>query len=42
MKITMEVRQVSFGNDMEKIKEKTKVDATKREDLEKIFFEAKD
>ena len=31
MKITMEVIQVSFGNDMEKIKAKTKVDATRRE-----------
>ena len=42
MKITVEVRQVSFGNDMEKIKAKTKVDATRREDLEKNVFEAKD
>ena len=42
MKTTVEVRQVSFGNDMEKIKEKTKVDATRREDLEKNVFEAKD
>ena len=42
MKITVEVKQVSFGNDMEKIKEKTKVDATRREDLEKKIFEAKD
>ena len=38
----MKVRQVSFGNDMEKIKVKTKVDATRREDLEKNVFEAKD
>ena len=37
----MKVRQVSFGNDMEKIKEKTKVEATRREDLEKNVFEAK-
>ena len=42
MKITVEVRQVSFGNDMEKIKAKTKVDATIREYLEKNVFEAKD
>ena len=42
MKIIVEVRQVSFGNDMEKIKAKTKVDATGREDLEKKIFEAKD
>ena len=42
MKIIVEVRQVSFGNDMEKIKAKTKVDATRREDLEKNVFEAKD
>ena len=40
MKITVEVIQVSFGNDMEKIKAKTKVDATRREDLEKNVFEA--
>ena len=42
MKITVEVRQVSFGNGMEKIKVKTKVDATRREDSEKNIFEAKD
>ena len=42
MKIIVEVRQVSFGNDMAKIKEKTKVDATRREHLKKNVFEAKD
>ena len=42
MKITVEFIKLSFGNDMEKIKAKTKVDATRREDLEKNVFEAKD
>ena len=41
MKITMEIRKVSFGNDMEKIKAKTKVDATRREDLEKNVLKPK-